>query len=183
MSRHHSHRFWACAWCFLIITGCVFESDDGTRQRVPPAAGVDTTQIDYSPVSPAAIHHFIRGESLPQLSAVPEDLPSLREIRTGSEHQFEGRFNVQGLKHGTLRIQFFQMRPKGGRVITQEAGAGLTQDGEYYKYRVPVTAPVTFGPQEAELQFIEFHEIDPTDPQHERITVHVIAKSTVKVIK
>lgn len=183
MSRHPSHRLWASAWCLLVSAGCVFESDDGTQQRVLPAAGVDTSSVDYAPVSPTAIHHFIRGESLPQLIAAPEELTNLREVRTGAEQQFEGRFHVQGLKHGSIRVQFFQVRPNGSRNLTQEAIAGLTEDGEFYKYRVPVTAPTTLGKQEAELQFLEFNPPDPTNPHQEPMTVHVIAKSSVNVTK
>ena len=178
MKRECSAQFHlSVAVCLCLLTGC---GNDGSGQRVPPAAGLNTSQVEYNPVSLEAIHHVIHGESLSQLIAAPEDLTGLREIRAGSEHVFEGKFNAEGLKSGILRIQFLQTHPKHGEMTTQESGEGLTQDGDFLTYRVPVKAPTTLGKQEAELQYIEF---DVTDPENPKTIIHVIAKSTVNVLK
>ena len=177
MNRLQWLEFQVAIACVFGISGCV---DDGSGQRVLPTTGVDTSQVDYDPIGPEATQHVIRGESLSELTAAPEDLPALREIHAGAEQLFEGKLLAEGLKPGTIRMQFLQRHPKHGEVTAQEGGSSLTREGDFYKYSVHLKSPTVLGKMEAQLQYIEF---DVTDPEHPKTTIRVIAKSSVNVLK
>ena len=172
-----------CRWLTLIaactiFSGCFFDPNDGSSQRVAPTQGTDTARVEYNPISSDATYHQIEGQDLAQLVASPEEPPSMSELRAGSEHVFEGKLNSKGLGPGTFVVEFFQIHPKLGKVVTQTAGAMPTFGEAEFSYVLHVKTPELAGKHHLEIQFSEFNLETPGE-----VKVHVIAKGVVNVTK